>query len=315
MRIVGHHVFTAPTTSAQGLDFATLCTLIGNKLGKFDLPCPACSPLRRTAANRKKPVLRIWHEQPHFLTWCCAHCGEHGYAHEGKQRRLLDGTQNKLIREARERAEAHLRKRRGLAHWLWEGSEPITGTLAERYLRGRGIAGRLPNTLRFRPPRGQHPPAMIAAFGIPLELEPGVVDAANMLVREAHVTRLRPDGRGKLETDDGPAKVMIGPSMGLPIVLAPPNDIGGLAICEGIEDALSIHQATGLGAWAAGCANRLPALARVVPLHVESVTISVDDDDAGRRYAHELADLLRRIHGRRLEVIMLDTSSNWRAAA
>ena len=48
-------------------------------------------------------------------------------------------------------------------------------------------------------------------------------------------------------------------------MLAPMNDLLGLAITEGVEDALSIHAATGLGAWAAGAASRLPALADAVP--------------------------------------------------
>lgn len=107
---------------------------------------------------------------------------------------------------------------------------------------------------------------------------------------------------------------MLGPAEGKPIALAPVNDLGGLALAEGIEDALSIHLATGLGAWAAGCANRLPALARAVPHYVTSVTVAVDDDEAGRRYAHELAQQLRNLRGRRLEVRMLE-ASRWRGAA
>jgi hypothetical protein len=43
---------------------------------------------------------------------------------------------------------------------------------------------------------------------------------------------------------------MIGRSIGFPIVLAPVNDGLGLSITEGIEDALSLHQATGLPQWA-----------------------------------------------------------------
>ena len=68
--------------------------------------------------------------------------------------------------------------------------------------------------------------------------------------------------------------------------------MGGLAIAEGIEDALSLHLATGLGAWAAGSANRLPMLADKVPTYVEAVTIAVDDDVAGRRGAYALAQRL-----------------------
>ena len=80
--------------------------------------------------------------------------------------------------------------------------------------------------------------------------------------------------------------------LGSPIVLAPANDLNGLAITEGIEDALSVHEATGLGVWAAGAASFLPALAVAVPAWIECITILVDDDDAGRGNAYGLADQL-----------------------
>ena len=87
---------------------------------------------------------------------------------------------------------------------------------------------------------------------------------------------------------------MIGLSSGSPIVIAPPNDLLGLAICEGIEDALSIHEATSLGAWAAGSAGRLPALAPVVPNCIDCVTIIADADDAGAENAGKLTAELRQ---------------------
>ena len=91
---------------------------------------------------------------------------------------------------------------------------------------------------------------------------------------------------------------MVGHSIGSPIVLAPMNDLLGLAIAEGIEDALSTHQATGLGAWAAGSASRMPALADAVPDYTDCVTLIVDDNDAGRPNSERLAALLvaRGIH-------------------
>ncbi len=88
---------------------------------------------------------------------------------------------------------------------------------------------------------------------------------------------------------------MLGPSMGLPIVLAPPNDLLGLAITEGIEDGLSVSQATGLGVWAAGAANRMPALAAAVPNYIDCVTIYAHADEAGKRGAFELARALQAL--------------------
>jgi hypothetical protein len=181
---------------------------------------------------------------------------------------------------------------------LWRARQPVAGTIAERYLRdARGYGGPLPETIAFLPARGAYPPAMIGAFGLAREVEPGVIAIADGAVTGAHLTRLKPDGSAKaaFEDPDESAKIMVGYSTGSPIVLAPPNDGLGLALAEGIEDALSVHEATGLGAWAAGSASRMPALAAAVPAYIETSTILVDDDPAGRRHACELG---RRIRAR-----------------
>ncbi len=106
---------------------------------------------------------------------------------------------------------------------------------------------------------------------------------------------------------------MIGMSAGWPIVLAPPNDLLGLTVTEGIENALSVHEATGLGAWAAGSASRLPALASAIPTYIETVKIIMDDDADGRRHAHELA---ARLSNRNIEVslVLLRAPAQRRAA-
>jgi Toprim domain len=51
---------------------------------------------------------------------------------------------------------------------------------------------------------------------------------------------------------------------------------------------------TSLGAWAAGGATRMPALADAVPDYIDFVTIVADRDPAGIRYANALADRLRK---------------------
>jgi len=128
---------------------------------------------------------------------------------------------------------------------------------------------------------------MIAAFGMPGEPEPGVLTICPADLTGIHITRLALDGSSKAGTDTD--KITIGSSAGSPIVLAPVNDLLGLAITEGIEDGLSVHEATGLGAWAAGCAGRLPSLADAMPAWVESVTIVADHDPDGLRHARSLA--------------------------
>jgi hypothetical protein len=185
------------------------------------------------------------------------------------------------------------RQQHETAAWLWAQRKPITGSIAERYLRDvRGITCALPKTLAFLPARKrEHHPAMIGAFALVDEPEPSVVGAPKD-VGSVHLTLLKPDGSGK--ADATPAKLIIGSPRGMPIILAPPNDLLGLAICEGIEDALTAHAATGLGAWAAGAAGFMPKLAAVVPSYIEAVTIFAHADKAGEAGARQLATVIRR---------------------
>jgi hypothetical protein len=174
------------------------------------------------------------------------------------------------------------------ARYLWAQRQ----ALDERYLcSSRGLHGPFPATLGCLPARGEHAPAMIAAFGVATEPEPGLLAIADHDVKAVHLTRLTADGSQK--SGMLPNKIMVGSPKGSPIVLAPPNDLLGLCITEGIEDGLSAHEATGLGAWAAGSASLLPALADTVPRYIEHVSIWAHRDPAGTRGANELARRLR----------------------
>jgi hypothetical protein len=278
---------------------AEIETLSGYRLGTFDVPCPLCGPLRRSARKERKSVLRVWRTEPGFATYHCARCGERGFARD-RDNRAAPRDPARLAQaraETSERARALKAKRQRLALWLWQRRRPVAGSIAESYLReARGYGGPLPATLGFLPPRGEHHPAMIAAFGFAIEVEPGVTAIADDAVRGVHLTRLLPDGSGKAVFDDPDeqAKIMVGYSSGSPIILAPPNDLLGIVITEGIEDGLSAHEHTGLGAWAAGSASRMPALASAVPYYIDCVSVLADDDEAGRRFATELADRIRR---------------------
>ena len=187
------------------------------------------------------------------------------------------------------------------ARWFWSQGKPAAFSIAEVYLRqARGYGGSIPLTLRYLPARDGHELALMTGFGIATEPEPGILAIADDAVKAVQLVKLKPDGSGK--ADCKPQKIIVGKSgLGSPIVLAPPNDLLGLAICEGIEDALSIYEATGLGAWASGGATRLPALADAVPSYIDCVSIFGDDDDAGRRYAPDLA---ARLRARGFEVIL-----------
>lgn len=267
--------------------------LTGGRVGVFDVACPTCGPQRRSPINRRRKVLRVWQVEPTFATFHCARCGEHGHVRDG-----ADDDATVVVHDRKEleraRVEADQRERVVIferlqkARWLWSRRQLIADTIAEKYLReARGYTGPLPATLGFLPASGEYEPALIAAFGLPDELEAGRLLLCDDAVRGVHLTKLAVDGSGKAGTEKD--KIMIGHSQGWPIVLAPANDLLGIAITEGVEDALSIHRATGLGAWAAGSASRLPALAAVLPGYIEAVSIVVDDDAAGLINAANLA--------------------------
>lgn len=176
---------------------------------------------------------------------------------------------------------------------IWRRALPGDHPTLRRYLDGRGILGSIPATIRFLPARGDHAPAMVTAFGLTTELEPGVLEIADDAVQAVHLTRLRTDGSGKAEaTPDRPNKIMLGSVSGSPIVLAPLNDLLGLTIVEGVESGLSVAAATGLGVWAAGSASLLPALADAVPSYADCITVASDPDPAGRKFGAALVERL-----------------------
>jgi hypothetical protein len=296
----------------QSISFEQLYSVTGGRLGVTDAPCPVCGPERRSPVNQRRKVLRVWCDSASFLTYRCARCEIEGYAHEGASE--ADRPDSAAIEQAKAKAKERQRieaiNSLKKSQWLWSRRQPITGSIAETYLRGcRGYGGNLPATLGFLPAHGEHGPAMIAAFGMAHEIAPGEIAIDNAAVRGVHLTKLKPDGSGKAGTEND--KIMIGKCIGTPIVLAPPNDGLGLSIVEGIEDALSVHEATGLGAWAAGSASRMPQLVDVVPDYIECVTIVADADEAGKINAQKLADALAQ-HSCETRVIV---PSNDRRAA
>ena len=194
-----------------------------------------------------------------------------------------------------ESGETHARRQLEKAVALWRRRRPVIGSPVKPYLRDiRRYGGPVPPTIGSLPTsKPGHLPGMIAVFGFCEEPEPGNLAVIVDAIRGVHLTLLRSDGLGKADVQ--PNKIMVGSSSGCPIVLAPPNDLLGLVICEGIETGLSLFEATGLGVWAAGSASRMPALAAEVPAWIDCVTIAAEDDAAGRKHS---AELLRRL-GRR----------------
>jgi hypothetical protein len=244
-------------------------------------------------ANQRRKTLRIWREDSNFAAYHCTRCGLKGYARRDGAGSAIDLTRMVRLRaDAAARNAAHEEEQQRKANWLWCASRLAQGTVVEAYLTTRGINCAVPSTLRFlRPSKPDYHPAMIAAFTMPDEPEPGLLRVHDDAVGAVHLTFLKPDGSGKADAEI--TKIVVGSPHGLPIVLAPVNDLGGLIACEGIEDGLSAHEATGLGVWAAGSASRLPAIAGLLPAYVACLTVIVDDDATGRTNAAKLADIAR----------------------
>jgi hypothetical protein len=263
------------------LSFDTLETLTGGRPGQHDVACPICGPDRRSAINRKRPVLRIWRNEPGFATYRCARCELSGHVRDGKAATPAP----ERIAAARAAVDAQDRASRAdrlrLARHLWSKRKRAVGSIVETYLRkARGYRGVIPSTIGYLPASGDYAPTMISAFGMTTEPEPGVI-AIHPAVAGVHLTQLLDDGSGRT------GKIMIGRSLGSPLVVAPMNDLLGLVVCEGIETALSLSDATGCGVWASCGANRMPALADAVPDYTDCVTVAAEPDD-GMKFAEEL---------------------------
>jgi len=289
--------------------------------GGYLVSCPV--PQHGKGRGDRSPSLQIRDGDYALLVHCHAGCDRLDVLDELRRRGLLDDHSTQATARANrssspkaQTSDEYERQQHHKAEWLWSQRQPITGTIAEKYPRARNITCELPATLAFLPARKpEYHPALISAFALVDEPEPGVVGTPHN-VDAVHLTLLKPDGSGKAEVER--PKLIVGRPLGRPLVLAPVNDLLALAITEGIEDALSIHQATGLGAWAAGSASMMPSLADSVPDSIRCISIFVDANEAGRRHSHELAVRLRqrkpRESERAVEVILRELRDEHKAA-
>jgi hypothetical protein len=168
------------------------------------------------------------------------------------------------------------------ARRLWRQSRCAIGTVAEQYLRGRGITIPPPPPIRFLP-RFKHRedgwafPVMIAGIQDPNGNFSGV-----------SITWSSADGSGKAPVD--PARKIFGPYRSGSVRLAPASD--RLVLSEGLETGLSVAQACAdLPVWCALSATNLPHLA--IPPEVNTVFIAADADPAGEAAALTTAARLR----------------------
>ena len=165
---------------------------------------------------------------------------------------------------------------------LFAATVPVAGTLAETYLRSRGITfGGKTSALRFHPKcwhrdEGQTKsiprPALIAA----------VTDGAGAL-QGVNRTWLAPDGQSKAAVET--QRRAMGHLLGNAVRLTPCDDI--LVVGEGIETMLSVREAVpGLPVWAALSSGHLGAV--LLPDGLRRLYLAIDRDPAGQRAAERL---------------------------
>lgn len=165
----------------------------------------------------------------------------------------------------------------GAACAIFAKAQPIAGTAAETYLRGRGLAPPWPDDLRFthlRHPDAGTLPCLVA----------GVRDVAGQVVAIQRIF-LASDGRGKAAVAQ--PKMSLGPIKGASIHLREPGASDCLVVCEGPEDGLSLLAMLGLPVWVAAGAGNLAALE--FPPGIRSIVIGADNDATGRREADKAA--------------------------
>jgi hypothetical protein len=166
---------------------------------------------------------------------------------------------------------------------LFVASVPVAGTLADTYLRARGLTqGGMTSALRFHPKcwhrdegqtRSIPQPALIAA----------VTDGAGAL-QGVHRTWLARDGEGKAAVKT--QRRAMGHLLGNAVRLTPHDDI--LVIGEGIETMLSLSEAApSLPVWAALSSGHLGAV--LLPEGLQRLYIAIDRDPAGQRAAERLS--------------------------
>ena len=164
---------------------------------------------------------------------------------------------------------------------LLEGCQPLTGTVAETYLRSRGLEAPDSPDLLFHPDLPDFDTKRGWAGMVAV-----VRDVAGKATGGVHRTYLLDDGSAKAP----PGKKMLGPIAGGALRLAPLAEDGRIAVAEGIETALSAQLIFGVPTMAALSADGLRRWRW--PDGTTHVTIFADAGLPGMQAAATLADQL-----------------------
>lgn len=173
------------------------------------------------------------------------------------------------------------------AREIWRSATPAAGTLAESYLRSRGIRIPIPKSIRFarlpyRKLRKQFP-VLVAA----------IASADDQL---QGIQRIYLNESGTRKAGLEKPKLSLGRITGGAIRFGPLSR--RISVTEGLEDALTLQQQLGFTAWASCGATMLPRL--ILPPDVSEVVVGGDDDSVGRHAAAQAVASFRNrgIHSR-----------------
>jgi Toprim domain/CHC2 zinc finger len=239
-------------------------------------PCPVCGGKDRFAVNIRKQI------------WNCRGCARGGDVVDLVQHidqcdfktavATLGGDETRpIIRPAPKAVAPQDNTARALR--IWDEASEIHGTLAEQYLRRRGLE--LPDddhALRFYSPcpfADTAYPAMVALF-------------RNIVTNEPQAIHRIAIGPGGVLI----AKRMLGPVMGAAVKLDADADVEhGLAVGEGIETMIAARMRGFRPAWALGSAGSLKNFPLLNGIECLSVIVDHDLPDKNGRQAGQEAAL------------------------
>lgn len=252
--------------------------------------------------NRRTPALSLADgDDGKLLVHCFAGCDAADVLRELNQRGLGDA--DTYLAPA-PKLSSHKFDRREFALSLWRAAHQVAGTLAERYLRNRGIKPPFPQSLRFHPslmhtPSQTRHPAMIGL----------VTTGEGNYPTGIHRTFLAPNA-GKASVT--PCKMMLGDCGGGAVRIADEGD-GPVVICEGIETALSLRDALAPEdptpqIWAALSTSGIAGIR--LPARPKAIVIAPDGDAPGTRAAERLAGRAKA-EGVDVRIMSAPTGKDW----
>lgn len=274
--------------ASGALDYGALEVVWNSAVVRGDrreAPCPLCSPFKGGASAHRR-VMGLWKTVEGAIGYNCLRCGLKGRAMDNQTYRAIQKDPIAraeiiaTIEQSQQDARLQAKVKKGEARALWVATVPADGTPAETYLRARGITGPIAGTIRYAPASNRMNHMLVAGAGRAVEDGDGGLTIDPLELTGVIRILLTLDGTGKATVSK--PKLTMGKLFGSPIRLRPVNDGLTLAICEGVEDALSLSAPLGVGGWAVGGASFLEAAARVVPAYVETVILGEDNNDAGR---------------------------------